>query len=50
MVTAIVDLYPEYLRGGRRREMVVGAVCIVDFLIGSCMVMQVGNGVEGRLY
>jgi len=42
VVTAIVDLYPDVLRRGRNRELVVGAVCLFDFLIGCSMVMQGG--------
>lgn len=41
VVTAIVDLFPDYLRVGRRREILVGAVCLIDFAIGCTMVMQV---------
>lgn len=41
VITAIVDLFPDTLRRGRRREMLVGAVCIIDFLIGCTMVMEV---------
>lgn len=41
-MTAIVDLFPDYLRVGRRREMLVGVVCLVDCAIGCTMVMQVG--------
>ena len=44
VVTAIVDLYPDVLRRGRNRELVVGAVCIFDFIIGCSMVMQVSYG------
>ncbi|KAB7493651.1 Sodium- and chloride-dependent GABA transporter 2 [Armadillidium nasatum] len=42
VITAIVDLFPDTLRRGRRREMLVGAVCIIDFLIGCTMVMEGG--------
>ncbi|KAK7071321.1 Sodium- and chloride-dependent creatine transporter 1 [Halocaridina rubra] len=42
VVTAIVDLFPDTLRVGRRREMLVGAVCLFDFAIGCTMVMQGG--------
>lgn len=41
VVTAIVDLFPDYLRVGRRREMLVGALCLVDMALGCTMVMQV---------
>ncbi|XP_076063249.1 sodium- and chloride-dependent GABA transporter 3-like [Oratosquilla oratoria] len=42
VVTAIVDLYPDYLRRGRKREILVGVVCIIDAAIGCTMVMQGG--------
>lgn len=41
VVTAIVDLYPDVLRRGRNRELVVAAVCIVDCIVGCSMIMQV---------
>lgn len=41
VVTAIVDLFPDYLRVGRRREALVFGVCAFDFLLGCTMVMQV---------
>ena len=41
VITAIVDLFPNQLRKGKRREILVGVVCFVDFLIGCSMVMQV---------
>lgn len=41
MVTAVVDLFPDYLRVGHRREILVGLVCLVDMAIGCTMVMQV---------
>ena len=41
VITAIIDLFPDVLRRGRRREMLVGAVCLIDFAIGTTMVMQV---------
>lgn len=43
VVTAVVDLFPDTLRVGRRREMLVGVVCLVDMAIGSTMVMQVSG-------
>lgn len=42
VVTAIVDLYPDVLRRGRNREIIVGLVCIFDFSIGCAMIMQGG--------
>lgn len=41
VVTAIVDLFPNFLRRGKRREILVGVVCLVDFFIGCTMVMEV---------
>lgn len=41
VITAIVDLFPNHLRKGKRREVLVAVVCIFDFLIGCTMVMQV---------
>lgn len=41
VVTAIVDLYPDTLRKGYNRELVVAAVCLFDFGIGCTMVLQV---------
>ena len=41
VVTAIVDLYPDTLRRGRNREIVVASVCLFDFAIGCAMIMQV---------
>ncbi|XP_066967258.1 sodium- and chloride-dependent GABA transporter 2-like [Macrobrachium rosenbergii] len=42
VVTAIVDLFPDILRVGRRREVLVAVVCLFDFAIGCTMVMQGG--------
>ncbi|KAK8726673.1 hypothetical protein OTU49_009988 [Cherax quadricarinatus] len=42
VITAIVDLFPEYLRVGSRREVLVGVVCLLDFAIGCTMVTQGG--------
>ncbi|MCL4136977.1 UNVERIFIED_CONTAM: hypothetical protein GTU68_036164 [Idotea baltica] len=42
VVTAIMDLFPNILRRGKRREMLVAVVCIVDFLVGCLMVMEGG--------
>ncbi len=40
-VTAVVDLFPGYLRYGRRREWFIGGTCLVSFLIGLTMVTRV---------
>lgn len=42
VVTALVDLFPDYLRVGHRREVLVGVVCLIDMAIGCTMVMQGG--------
>lgn len=41
-VTAIVDFFPNHLRVGKRREIFIGLVCIVCFLIGLSMVTEGG--------
>jgi len=41
VVTAIVDQFPEILRKGYRREVFIGFVCIVQFLVGLPMVCPV---------
>lgn len=41
-VTAVVDLFPGYLRYGRRREWFIGGTCLVSFLIGLTMVTRGG--------
>lgn len=40
-VTAMVDLFPQYLRIGKRREWFISGVCFVSFLIGLSMVTRV---------
>ena len=42
-VTAVVDMYPTYIRKGRRREMLIGVICLLCFLIGLSMVTQVSG-------
>lgn len=41
-ITAIVDLFPGYLRVGKRREWFIGGTCFVSFLIGLTMVTRGG--------
>ncbi|KAK0062226.1 sodium- and chloride-dependent taurine transporter [Biomphalaria pfeifferi] len=41
-ITACVDLYPNILRRGYRKEYFTGAVCVVCFLIGLSMVTEGG--------
>lgn len=40
-VTAVVDRFPNLLRRGKRREIFIGIICFVKFLIGLSMVTQV---------
>lgn len=42
-VTAIVDLFPNHLRRGYRKEMFIGLMCIIWFLFGLSMVTKVIN-------
>ncbi|XP_074651903.1 sodium- and chloride-dependent taurine transporter-like [Tubulanus polymorphus] len=41
-VTAIVDAYPTQLRKGYRREICIGIICFISFLIGLSMVTNGG--------
>ena len=40
-MTAIVDLFPQHLRRGYRKELFTAFVCAVWFLIGLSMVTEV---------
>ena len=40
-MTAIVDLFPKQLRRGYRKEIFIGCVCMVWYLIGLSMVTKV---------
>lgn len=40
-ITACVDMYPHYLRVGKRREIFTGIVCLICFFIGLSMVTEV---------
>lgn len=40
-VTALVDVFPQYLRYGRRREWFIFATCLVSYIIGLSMVTRV---------
>ncbi|XP_022796296.1 sodium- and chloride-dependent creatine transporter 1-like [Stylophora pistillata] len=40
VVTAVVDLYPRYLRRGYRKEMFTAFVCVIWFLLGLAMVTE----------
>lgn len=42
-VTAVVDLFPNVLRNGRRREMFIIAVSVVSYAIGLLMVTNVSS-------
>lgn len=41
-ITAIVDMFPGYLRIGKRREWFIGITCIISFLLGLTMVTRGG--------
>ncbi|XP_033744015.1 sodium- and chloride-dependent GABA transporter 2-like [Pecten maximus] len=42
VVTAIVDQWPNYLRQGYRKEVFIGCVCAVSYLVGLSMVTEGG--------
>ncbi|XP_060062612.1 sodium- and chloride-dependent taurine transporter-like [Ylistrum balloti] len=42
VVTAIVDQWPNYLRKGYRKEVFIGCVCAVSYLVGLSMVTEGG--------
>lgn len=41
-ITAIVDMFPGYLRVGKRREWFIGITCFISFLVGLTMVTRGG--------
>ena len=41
LITAIVDVYPRYLRKGKRREVFIAFISIISFLLGLTMVTDV---------
>jgi len=41
VVTAVVDLFPRFLRRGYRKELFTAIVCVIWFLIGLSMVTEV---------
>lgn len=41
-ITAVVDLFPNYLRRGKRREWFIGFTCLFSFLVGLTMVTRGG--------
>lgn len=40
-VTAIVDMFPGYLRRGYRKELFIGIMSVIWFLVGLLMVTEV---------
>ena len=42
-VTAVVDMFPRFLRKGNRREYFIFSTCLVSFLIGLSMVSRVSS-------
>lgn len=41
-ITAVVDMFPGYLRVGKRREWFIGITCFLSFLVGLTMVTRGG--------
>lgn len=41
-ITFMVDLYPQIFRKGYRREILIGVVCVICFLVGLSMVTEGG--------
>ncbi|XP_077969048.1 sodium- and chloride-dependent taurine transporter-like [Styela clava] len=41
-ITSVVDLFPGFLRKGKRREIFIGITCLVSYLIGLFMVTEGG--------
>jgi len=41
VVTGVVDLFPQHLRRGHRKEMFTAFICCVWFLLGLSMVTEV---------
>ncbi|KAG9510199.1 Sodium- and chloride-dependent GABA transporter 2, partial [Fragariocoptes setiger] len=41
-ITAVVDMFPGYLRVGKRREWFIGFTCLISFLLGLTMVTRGG--------
>ena len=40
-ITALVDIFPNYLRYGHRREYFIAGTCFVSFIVGLSMVTRV---------
>lgn len=40
-ITAVVDMFPRYLRKGHRREYFIGVTCLLSYLVGLLMVTRV---------
>ena len=44
-MTAAVDMYPNFLRKGYRKEIFIGIVCSICFFVALPMVMNVSRGI-----
>lgn len=40
-ITAVVDIYPQYLRNSKRKKVFIAVICIVSYIIGLSMVTNV---------
>lgn len=42
-ITTVVDRWPQHLRRGYRREILIGFVCLIAFAVGLTMVTNVSK-------